>query len=309
MNDKSFMTLSPEQCLVVYRQVIEKSKRKFEEAEILAEKERYDTASSLLIISNEELLKAMILFMEGNGFHLRKIKGFKTLFNNHKLRYLVALTLSVISLLAKEFARGMALFIKGDEDFLNKIDPLRPGFSDPARDYLSARLLDIKSEIEFFSKVDKARQHGFYSEYNDGLITISKDEYLLLHAKIDSVNVVINSFIEGVIADERFRLIHLPQIQKDLRGKKATEQAENLFKKLNSPGFNSYDSMLILIEEMHEKILSGVTFNEILADRKELKKLSLGIKKIKKMNKEKTVMQKKATAKKKAIAKKKMTHF
>ncbi|MCW3105447.1 MAG: hypothetical protein JWO09_3887 [Bacteroidetes bacterium] len=305
MNDKTFMTISPEKCLVVYKQVIAKSQRQFEEAEVLAARGGYDTASSLLIISNEELLKALILFMEGNGFHLRKIKGFKTLFNNHKLRYLIALVLSVLSLLGKEFARGMALFMKVDEDFLSKIDPKSPGFADLAKNYFIARLLEVKAEIEFFSKVDKARQQGFYSEYNDGLITISKEEYLLLHTKIVGVNMIVHSFIEGTITDENFRLVHLPPIQKGLIEKTAIEQAEKFFAKLNSPGFNSYESMLTLIEEMHQNMLSGIPFNEILSDKKQIKKLSSGIKKIKNMHKKNTEAKKKATVKKKLMTKKK----
>ncbi len=55
----------------------------------IAENNDYGSAISLLIISNEEAVKALMLFLEGNDFRLRNIPGFTNLFENHRLRYLV----------------------------------------------------------------------------------------------------------------------------------------------------------------------------------------------------------------------------
>jgi hypothetical protein len=46
-HEKDFITLSSKECLVVYKQVLEKSKKKFDSAEALAKIEDYDSATAL----------------------------------------------------------------------------------------------------------------------------------------------------------------------------------------------------------------------------------------------------------------------
>ncbi len=61
---------------------------------------------------------------------------------------------------------------------------------------------------------------------------------------------------------------------------------EPLLTKINAPGFNSYDSLLGLVNDLHDDILTGASgIDEMLSDKKELKKISSKLKKLRTHNK------------------------
>lgn len=279
MNKADFMNISQEECLIVYKQVLDRSERKFKSAELVAKDGDYESATSLLIVSNEELLKGLILYLSGQGFRLRSIQGIKSLFANHKLRYLFALVLSVFSIAMNE----MQFYIRkvlDDHDFLLEFNPDTPEFKANLKKYFSDKLLDIKKEVLFFSAMDKSRQHGFYSDYKDGIITISEAQYLEFHDKIKRLNAFVYMLIDV------FKIEHLPikkQLERMKNGfnTKRLTYFNKLLKKINDPKYNSYKSLIDIIdgaelevENMVDEILDRKSLKRFKDDRKKLKKLS-----------------------------------
>jgi len=105
MSSKTFVTISKNECLTVYRNVLEHSDQKWESGKQLAKINDFGGATSMAIISVEELVKSLIIFLDGKGFEFRSIKGISTLFDNHQIRYLLAYTMFAMGLFGDELMK------------------------------------------------------------------------------------------------------------------------------------------------------------------------------------------------------------
>ena len=124
-------------------------------------------------------------------------------------------------------------------------------------DFLKTKLLDVKQEILFFSKMDKSRQQGLYADYKDGLISVSELEYKQLHKKISGLNIFLNSLIESLkvenLNNDKHSIDHIAKTKKDfnanIRGK-----LRLLLAKINTPQFNSYEHLLTMLEVVFQDV-------------------------------------------------------
>lgn len=273
MENTNFMTLSQDECRVVYKLILQNAKSKFEEAELLANNGRYNTASSLLIISNEESLKAMILFFDSIGFRIRSISGMKSLFNNHKLRYLLAMVISILSIFMKEVFAFILKTVQNPGN-LKFLISRSDDFESMAKDFLTKKLVEVRNEILFFSKVDKARQQGFYSDYKNGLIVVTELEYIELNTKITALNsmisMAIDTYQDVIDGNDKIMKDHLIDLKKQLHGE-LKGKISDLIKRINKPDVNSYDDLLEVIDDLNDSLKEP--FGEIGVDKKEKFKL------------------------------------
>lgn len=77
--NENFLNISQLACQKSHMTILENSDRHFIVAEKIYEmKDFYGIAISHLILSTEELVKALIIYLEGEGLHLRSIKGIKS---------------------------------------------------------------------------------------------------------------------------------------------------------------------------------------------------------------------------------------
>jgi AbiV family abortive infection protein len=196
MENKTFLNISKEECSIVYKKIIDNSNNKWNSCKSIAETKEYGTAISLAIISIEELVKALIVFFDGHGFEFRKIKGIKSIFANHQLRYFIAFIMFVMGLMGEELIKFIQKFhdnpeemtktmerMTSDEKFLNQI-----GFR-----YLLRKMVLVKNEFDWFSKVDLFRQEGFYSDYENQLktpISINEEDYNQMVLRLEKVRTV-----------------------------------------------------------------------------------------------------------------------
>src|SRR5579859_8076673 len=93
MDDMSFLNLP------------KKDDQKWNSAIMLAKSEDYGGAVSLLIISIEELIKSIILFMDGKGFEFRNVKGINTFFRNHQIRYIIAFVMFAMNIIGEDLVK------------------------------------------------------------------------------------------------------------------------------------------------------------------------------------------------------------
>ncbi len=94
---KSFIVLTNAECIDAFNSLMDNANSLYNDAKSLASNCSYGHATSLLIQSSEEAMKAFILFLDGNGFQFRKrVSGINNLFLNHKLRYGFAVLLLVL---------------------------------------------------------------------------------------------------------------------------------------------------------------------------------------------------------------------
>jgi AbiV family abortive infection protein len=193
MNTKSFINISKKECVEICTDICENSEKHWRSGRLLAEKGDYGTAISVSIISIEELIKALILALDSAGFEFRKVKGVNTFFKNHEMRYVIAYFMFVISLLGEELIilvkkhnenpqKTQQIFydIKKDEiSFINRF-----GF------YLKRKIIILRNELRWFSKIDLFRQEGFYCDYNNRFKTpvrISAKEYTEVFERLAKV--------------------------------------------------------------------------------------------------------------------------
>lgn len=270
MVEKSIMNFSRSECLKASKEALKKSRQGFIAAEVLAKTEDYDHASALLITSNENLIKGFILYMDGIGFSFRTIKGMNSLYNNHKLRYLLGFLLSVFSI----FERDLKLLLL--KCVRNPKLASQFKFDDPAimtwlKDYILKRTLQIKAEVEFFSKLDRTRQQGVYSDFDHAaeLITISPQKYKELHIKIASLNSIIYMIMGAFtnFPDDEIKK-YFQKLKVDFK-KKYNQHIEILLSKINKSNVKSYETMQEAIEEFYIEIVETPNLNGLMDETNE----------------------------------------
>lgn len=262
MKEKNLMTLSRKECLAVYKDILIKAKEKFDSAEILAKSKKFDSATALLIVGNEDLLKAFILYLDGIGFQFRSVKGMKSLFENHKLRYLLALILSFLIIFERDLKKALIFYVRFPFLLKRAHDKYGDSFGFDSQNfearverYFQNKLSQIKVEVTFFSKVEQTRQHGLYSDFQDGkVITIDELEYKTFYEKISSLNSTIYGLIDAFGSkDPTAKELVIDRLKKDFSNS-YYKHLEKLLNTISHPSFNSYKILLQMIDDLNNEM-------------------------------------------------------
>ena len=82
---KSFKDLSPEKSKIFYPFILENALVLKKDAKLLvAVNQSYSTATSLLVLSLEETIKSIMVFLHSEGYKVYESKKLSNLFNYHK---------------------------------------------------------------------------------------------------------------------------------------------------------------------------------------------------------------------------------
>lgn len=226
-SSKNFMTLSKKECLVVYQQILLNADSHYNNALVLAENKSYGSAMSFLILSMEETMKAFVLYMDGSGFQFRQnVKGIDNLFNNHQLRYPLAMFLSILHIFIQDLK---ALFhrIRSNPDEILELEKRQEELKPKVMGYLINKLQIIILEVAWFSNAEIYRQDGFYVDYSDGLkspLSANENQFNDVKLRIDSLREFNKSFF-GVFEfndlgfQKQVKKIQKQFIEKDLYSK------------------------------------------------------------------------------------------
>lgn len=246
MNKKYFLNLSKEDCLKEYNNLKVNSEIKLKSSENLAFNGDLGSAISLLIISNEELIKALILYLDANGLSLRNIKGMKSIFNNHKLRYLLIFWFSIITIFFDDIKQYLPQMVK-DKRLLNAVNTYKvfglidPLFSSKLNFYIKRKAVQFRQELKFYSRVDKMRQNGLYLDPES--TTFSRSDYIKVHKKFLKVRFTIQEFLPYSLTDGNDKTAAIQIIKEILIKKNGYEELGQLINKINKPNINPYDEM------------------------------------------------------------------
>lgn len=247
---KSYLTIPASECKKEYLEIIARSKQKFRSAELVAENGDYGSAISLLIISNEELVKALFLYFDGIGFRFREVKGMKSLFNNHKLRYLSSFVFSILYIVVQDLMRFI-LEVKSNKEVLKSIFSSSNSIENSLKSYLDKIVKDIQAELDFFAEIDKQRQIGLYSDSPDRL-QMEKTNYETYHLKLSNINNFIIDLIEGFEFDKNNE--HVKKIRDDFANKNWYLKLGDLIGRVNKPKANPYEEMKLAVESFAKDI-------------------------------------------------------
>jgi hypothetical protein len=87
---RNFFDMPKDKCLNSFPELIENSDRHFKVAGLLSSENEYGIAISHLILGTEELVKGLIIFLDGEGLQIRKVKGIKIFFYRDPVRHFFA---------------------------------------------------------------------------------------------------------------------------------------------------------------------------------------------------------------------------
>lgn len=170
-----FVNLSPEQSKNAYQSIYKNALRKKRDADTLVKySNSYDSANSLLILGYEELIKAIVVFLHGEGFNAYKIKNFQKIFYDHSFRHTVAKIFEMINGVSDSFLRYETIE-KSNEKFhedstVNTFVNMFVDFKESVKPM--AKTSDRNVRIENFN-VNKNK--GFYTDYK-GDLQISSEQ-------------------------------------------------------------------------------------------------------------------------------------
>jgi len=198
--NKNFMNLNAAECLAASKLLHDNADSLYNSAISLANNSAWGHATSLLIHSTEESMKAFILFLDGNGFQFRKsVDGISNLFVNHKLRYGLAMLLSILHIFSedlKQLVPKIANLTKLTFDF----DKDKEQLGDVFLKYIQTRIKTVILEVSWFSKAEFLRQDGFYVDYIDELKTplqIKETDFKAVLLRIDGLRCFLHDYIKS----------------------------------------------------------------------------------------------------------------
>lgn len=164
---KNFLNLSRNECLHVYEEIVRNASDLNKSANLSANNSLFGVATSIQILSIEEIVKAMIVFFNGIGIDVLKIKEIRGVFSSHKLKHETAILFKLIDYLYKY------IFKKRNKGNKNNILSIIKT--------VIKEVIAIPSNIKWFDNADNLKQRGFYVDYIDELKTpqeITQEQYL-----------------------------------------------------------------------------------------------------------------------------------
>lgn len=217
--NKNFMVLSQVDCVEAYKELFLNADSLYNDAKLLANNASYGRASSLLIHSTEETIKGLILFLDGHGFQFRnKVSGISNLFDNHQLRYVIAMFISFLHIFSEDlkYFRNKVL---NEPNFIFELAKNKEKTKDIFLQYAKKKIKIINHEINWFSNLEYLRQDGFYVDYVDEIKTplhINKTEFEEVLIRIDGMRNTISEIMLYFETNDEFLLKEILKMKKQL---------------------------------------------------------------------------------------------
>ncbi|HXB43378.1 MAG TPA: AbiV family abortive infection protein [Puia sp.] len=183
MSYSKFMTLNSAECGQAYPVLQANAERHFRIAGLIATVGEYGNASSHLILGSEELLKAMVLFLDSKGLEIRKIEGVNKLFSNHKSRHNVLKEVFSVWRFLRPIITMQEINVS---NVLSGI--LKGGLNAIANHY-------------WWEKADNIKQRGFYVDYAETFIdpsSITKNDYKEASRHVEAIKKEITEAIRHI---------------------------------------------------------------------------------------------------------------
>ncbi|NEW78738.1 MAG: AbiV family abortive infection protein [Gelidibacter sp.] len=212
----TFNTLSIEKSKNIDNAIFKNARQLKNDALLIAKvNNSFGSATSLLILSSEEIIKAILLLLRSEGFQVYKIKGANKFFKDHKIRHEIAQLIEMGSGLFDtatgwEQRKPTELAKTNIEWF----DTIVNGFFDIVE--ASKPLIESMKRIEMLKDFNDVKNNGLYVGYQNELIEprILVDERTYINTKeiVDRIF----KFYKGLKVLFHPRLInHLPKKEID----------------------------------------------------------------------------------------------
>lgn len=172
---RTFLTLGKAESLKVSKLSVDNALGLKDTAISAANKNNFGVATSLMILSTEEIIKAQALFFQGIGIHIQKIKNANKLFSSHTNKHQFASVLQLSKVVEgiikadeykpqnKEYETGVTFvnyILKGLQGLRNILTPVA---------LIGEAIEEMKDNIELLEKANDLKNMGFYVDYKNEL--------------------------------------------------------------------------------------------------------------------------------------------
>lgn len=243
------MTLTKAECLEVSNDCLANAETKYENALILSRSGSFGDATSLLIVSLEEMMKATILRLDSYGFQFRtRVAGIQSIFKNHKLRFYLAFVLSLINMLGEDFKR-LIIMLRDDPSKISMFDATTEGFEDRIVNWFKRKSIHVNNEVSWFQNADMFRQEGFYVDFDNEIKTplkVDDRDFQELKVRIDNFRKFLPEFLKSFDPDDQPSQVFVDQInnlQKMFISNDIYEKLGNLVPTMNSKDAGLFQSI------------------------------------------------------------------
>lgn len=167
---KAFIDLSPEESedldMAIYKNALQLKK----DAQFLAKgRNSYSSANSILILSSEEVIKAILVFLHSKNFNVYGLEGARKFFLDHKIRHHIAqmIVIGMAFLKAKEIWK---LEKSKQNDFKGKRSLGAKVFHGVIGLTIAGQpILRSKKSVDDIQQFNLLKNQGLYVDYRNGL--------------------------------------------------------------------------------------------------------------------------------------------
>lgn len=187
----SFFDIPREKLKDIYPQIISNSTAQYNTAITIASSGQPGIAVSHLLISSEEMIKALIVALDSIGFKFRAIKGMDIFFRNHEIRFFISSIVFAVSIFGEDLIAFLPTLKKNPQIIIDFYHGDANARDARIKWYLMRKILEIRKEIGWFSKAETFRQNGFYVDMKENFSSpnnISAEEFEQARVRIEKVN-------------------------------------------------------------------------------------------------------------------------
>ena len=228
MQEVTFINLSKEKSKNLHHNIYKNAKRLKSDSSVLVDVNKsYSSASSLLILSSEEVIKAILVLLHSHGYRVYLLKDAKGFFKNHEIRHSLQMFIET----------GMSLFDTIDKWENRKLKKQIPNtkkkwlnntlqfLSDTA--FLLSNVSTAMTRIEGIQKFNDLKNAGFYVDYRNEILipqkSVNKEDY----------NSILDTSNRLIIFYKQLRILFHPSIVKHLSKDKIEEIKNGLHTFIN----------------------------------------------------------------------------
>lgn len=223
MQEVTFINLSEKDSKDLHLDIFENAKCLKSDSLLLSDVNKsYSSASSLLILSSEEVIKAILVLLHSHGYRVYLLKDAKGFFKNHEIRHSLQMLIET----------GMSLFDTIDKWEDRKLKKQIPNtkkkwlnntlqfLSDAA--FVLSNVSSAMSKVEGIQKFNHLKNTGFYVDYKNEILIPQK---IIFQEDYKSILETSNRL---VIFYKQLRILFHPSITKHLSEEKIFEVKNGL---------------------------------------------------------------------------------
>ncbi len=228
MQEITFINLSKEKSKDLHLDIFENAKSlKSDSSVLVIVNESYSSASSLLILSSEEVIKAILVLLHSQGYKVYLLKDAKGFFKNHEIRHALHMLIETGMFLFETVDKWESRKLKKQPSKTSKkwLNNTLQFLSDAA--FVMSNVSTAMNRVEAIRKFNDLKNSGFYVDYKNEILipqkTIVQEDY----------NSILDTSNRLTLFYKQLRILFHPSITNHLSHDKVEELKQGLHTFIN----------------------------------------------------------------------------